>query len=187
MNKNIIIVLILIITALLTFLMIPNSLITVVDEINNQMNPNIDSDYFKYYYYNNITDSERNIWADASKVSYKSFAENGSSHDPYIAYKYIKENKNADCYGMTAYLYYRFNFEEYIPARDIVYHSNSSKSGTHHTIQLYIHNKWINPYYGYKHLNYNFSVGQSAIENNYTVYRNPPDSYGNIPNVTSEY
>ena len=180
MNKKIFLLSLIILSILV---IIPSTYFTdFISTIDNDLSStNKEYNYYKYYNYDNIADSERQIWNEASEVKYQTPAGNGSSHDPIIAYNYVKNYKKADCFGMTAYLYYRFNFEEHIPARDVVCTVTSSTSRTHHSIQLYINGQWINPYYGYNKIDENYTIGMNTINDNYTVYRNPPDEKGNIP------
>ena len=91
--------------------------------------------------------TEQQIWSDAAKVHY---CHCNSTQDPETAYKNIhghegEANCKTDCYGMSAYLYYRFNNQAGIPCRVI---GNS----THHVVTLYKNNAWYEPIEEYRQL-----------------------------------
>lgn len=93
--------------------------------------------------------TEQQIWADAAKVKY---CHCNSTQDPETAYKQLsgkEDQSKTDCYGMSAYLYYRFNNQAGIPCRVI---GNS----THHVVTLYKNNAWYEPRSEYKQLDHCF-------------------------------
>lgn len=93
--------------------------------------------------------TEQQIWSDAAKVKY---CHCNSTQDPETAYKQLsgkEDQSKTDCYGMSAYLYYRFNNQAGIPCRVI---GNS----THHVITLYKNNAWYEPRSEYKQLDHCF-------------------------------
>lgn len=79
--------------------------------------------------------AEDQIWKEAAKIKY---AHANSTQDPEAAWKMFggKEDKSStDCYGMSAYLYYRFNNQANIPCRVV---GNSD----HHVVMIYKNNAW---------------------------------------------
>lgn len=122
--------------------------------------------------------TEDAVWSDASKVVYDG---NNccSSHDPQTAFEAITKGAGADCYGMTAYLYYRFNFQLGILARDVKTWG-SGRSGTHHFIQIFKGGKWITPKDEYKKLSGNFGISGSTNENGTCIARAEPKTRGDI-------
>ena len=79
--------------------------------------------------------AEDQIWKDAAKIDY---CHCNSTENPEQAWKMFggKEDKSStDCYGMSAYLYYRFNNQAKIPCRVV---GNSD----HHVVMLYKNNAW---------------------------------------------
>lgn len=84
------------------------------------------------------TGDESAIWADAQKIHYAHGS--CSSQDPNEAYKILQPkigqpDCKADCYGMSAYLYYRFNNEANIPCRVV-------GDSSHHVVMLFKNNAW---------------------------------------------
>ena len=67
--------------------------------------------------------TEEQIWMDAAKCKWAQDQEDCSTNDPATAKKhyddYTKQGKEVhfDCFGMSAYLYYRFNYEAHIPCQ----------------------------------------------------------------------
>ena len=81
------------------------------------------------------TSTEDQIWADAAKITY---AHANSTQDPEEAWEMFggKESESeTDCYGMSAYLYYRFNNQANIPCRVV-------GDTSHHVVMLYKNNQW---------------------------------------------
>ena len=78
---------------------------------------------------------EASIWSDAAKIHYlRQDSRTCSAQDPKTAYdtlhpKLGQSDCYADCYGMSAYLYYRFNNEANIPCQVV------GDSG-HHVVML---------------------------------------------------
>ncbi len=81
------------------------------------------------------TASEENIWKDAAKCKWAQDQEDCSTQDPATAKKhyddYSAKGKEVhfDCYGMSAYLYYRFNNEANIPCQVV-------GDSSHHVVML---------------------------------------------------
>lgn len=100
--------------------------------------------------------SEEAIWQDAAKVHYlRRDSRTCSNQDPKGAYDTIhpklgQDDCFADCYGMSAYLYYRFNNEASIPCRVV---GNS----THHVVMIFKNNAWYEPRSEYKKLEGDFA------------------------------
>lgn len=112
---------------------------------------------------------------------YKTFVYGGwgSGHDPNKAWEKMGTTKgaSADCYDATAWAYYVYNYKIGIPARDICYHSDHAPSGSHHTIQIYKNNKWIDPP---QLSGITSGLGGGAKGKDFHVCREPP-SNGNMP------
>ena len=113
--------------------------------------------------------TEDQIWKDAAKIKY---AHANSTQDPDEAWKMFggKEDKSStDCYGMSAYLYYRFNNQANIPCRVV-------GDSRHHVVMIYKNNAWKETRDEYR--NYNFDHDfKWRNEQNTTVLleaKNPP-------------
>ena len=116
-----------------------------------------------------ISATEDQIWKDAAKIKY---AHANSTQDPDEAWKMFggKEDKSStDCYGMSAYLYYRFNNQANIPCRVV-------GDSRHHVVMIYKNNAWKETRDEYK--NYNFDHNfKWRNEQNTTILleaKNPP-------------
>lgn len=116
-----------------------------------------------------ISATEDQIWKDAAKIKY---AHANSTQDPDEAWKMFggKEDKSStDCYGMSSYLYYRFNNQANIPCRVV-------GDSRHHVVMIYKNNAWKETRDEYK--NYNFDHNfKWRNEQNTTVLleaKNPP-------------
>ena len=116
-----------------------------------------------------ISATEDQIWKDAAKIKY---AHANSTQDPDEAWKMFggKEDKSStDCYGMSAYLYYRFNNQANIPCRVV-------GDSHHHVVMIYKNNAWKETRDEYR--NYNFDHDfKWRNEQNTTVLleaKNPP-------------
>ena len=122
--------------------------------------------------------TEDQVWEIASTFSYAGI---GTNHDPEKAWEMIgtKKGSSADCYDCTAWLYYVYNFKVGIPARDICYHSDYASSGSHHTIQYFKNNQWIDPP-EYDKITTNLKVIKSRNKSQDHICRTPP-SGGSIP------
>lgn len=129
--------------------------------------------------------SESEAWEWAEKVAYN---HGTSTHDPKEAFNKLDNGTGADCYSLTAALYYIFNFKVGIKARDICYHSPYASSGSHHTIQLYRNGQWDDCASEYReHTSTNFHVISSrstehvcresgGTKDNYPAYSSCPYS-----------
>lgn len=116
-----------------------------------------------------ISATEDQIWKDAAKIKY---AHANSTQDPDEAWKMFggKEDKSStDCYGMSSYLYYRFNNQANIPCRVV-------GDSRHHVVMIYKNNAWKETRDEYK--NYNFDHNfKWRNEQNTTILleaKNPP-------------
>lgn len=110
------------------------------------------------------------IWEDAAKIHY---GKGCSEQDPKKAYDTLQPNIgqadcSADCYGMSAYLYYRFNNEAHIPAQVI-------GDSSHHVIRLFKDNQWYEPRNEYKQLEHNFHYKTNQVT---TVLLDAPNGTG---------
>lgn len=126
--------------------------------------------------------TEQQIWSDASKIHY---GHECSSDDPKEAYDTLQPNLgkiSADCFGMSSYLYYRFNYQAGVPCRIIV-GSGSGSSGTHRVVELYKNNQWYKPVDEYKALEELFRYNQSCKTTN-NVHKKEPNG-GVSDNTTS--
>lgn len=99
--------------------------------------------------------TEDQIWADAAKCKWAQDQPDCSTNDPETAKKHYDEytqkgeEVHFDCFGMSAYLYYRFNNEANIPCR-VVGDSN------HKVVMLYKNNDWQSTREQYQQLDYKF-------------------------------
>lgn len=99
--------------------------------------------------------SEDQIWADAAKCKWAQDQPDCSTNDPETAKKHYDEytekgeEVHFDCYGMSAYLYYRFNNEANIPCRIV-------GDSSHKVVMLYKNNDWQETRDQYQNLDYNF-------------------------------
>lgn len=121
--------------------------------------------------------NEQQIWADAAKIHY------GDSpyQDPQEAYNALQPHLGeasciTDCYGMSAYLYYRFNNEAGIPAC-ILQGSGSGSSGTHRVVALYKNNQWYRPREEYRQLENLFHYNDSCMQTNNVLLESPYQSF----------
>lgn len=118
--------------------------------------------------------SEEQIWADAAKCKWAQDQEDCSTQDPDVAKKHYDdytargEEVHFDCYGMSAYLYGRFNKEANIPCRVV---GNSE----HHVVMLYKNNNWQETREEYKPLDETFHWRQNQDT---TVLLDAPNSPG---------
>ncbi len=89
----------------------------------------------------NASSDEAGIWSDAQKIHYlMQDSRTCSAQDPKQAYETLQPKLGeddcfADCYGMSAYLHYRFNEQAKIPCRVV---GNSQ----HHVVMLFKNNAW---------------------------------------------
>ena len=119
---------------------------------------------------NNTTSStEEQIWKDGAKIKYEHA---NSTQNPEEAWQMFggKEDKSTtDCYGMSSYLYYRFNNQANIPCRVV-------GDSSHHVVMIYKNNAWQETRNEYK--NYNFDhLFTWKTDQNTTVLleaKNPP-------------
>ena len=113
--------------------------------------------------------AEDQIWKDAAKFDY---CHCNSTEDPEQAWKMFggkEDSASTDCYGMSAYLYYRFNNQAKIPCRVV---GNSD----HHVVMLYKNNSWQSTqqqYRDYK-LAYNFKWRNPQDQTVLLEPKNPP-------------
>ena len=113
--------------------------------------------------------TEDQIWKDAAKIKY---AHANSTQDPDEAWKMFggKEDKSStDCYGMSSYLYYRFNNQANIPCRVV-------GDSSHHVVMIYKNNAWKETRDEYKNYNFDYLFKWKTEQNTTTLLeaKNPP-------------
>ena len=116
-----------------------------------------------------ISATEDQIWKDAAKIKY---AHANSTQDPDEAWKMFggKEDKSStDCYGMSAYLYYRFNNQANIPCRVV-------GDSRHHVVMIYKNNAWKETRDEYKNYNFDHNFKWRNEQNTAVLLeaKNPP-------------
>lgn len=116
-----------------------------------------------------ISATEDQIWKDAAKIKY---AHANSTQDPEEAWKMFggKEDKSStDCYGMSSYLYYRFNNQANIPCRVV-------GDSSHHVVMIYKNNAWKETRDEYKNYNFDYLFKWKTEQNTTTLLeaKNPP-------------
>lgn len=122
--------------------------------------------------------TEQQIWADAAKCKWAQDQEDCSTNDPATAKKhyddYTKQGKEVhfDCFGMSAYLYGRFNNEAKIPARVI-------GSSDHKVIELQKNGQWTKPISEYQQLDNLFRYDEACKSPNAPVLLAPPGGGNN--------
>ena len=122
--------------------------------------------------------SEEQIWADAAKCKWAQDQPDCSTNDPATAKKHYDEytakgqEVHFDCFGMSAYLYYRFNNEAHIPAHVI-------GSTDHKVIELYKNNQWYKPIEEYRRLDHLFHYDGPTSSPNSPVLLEAPNMNGN--------
>lgn len=109
----------------------------------------------------------------------------GSGHDPQKGYDIVTKNKAGDCYDVTAFAYYVYNFKIGIPCRDIV-GKGYGASGTHHVAMILKDGDWVFPSW-YDKVTTNLKVTSGMKKGDYKVSREPPDSGGNIPAYRNDW
>ena len=122
--------------------------------------------------------TEQQIWADAAKIHYAN-GDTCSSDNPKEAYDTLQPNLGkaeckADCYGMSSYLYYRFNYQAGIPCR-IIEGSGSGSSGTHRVVMILRNNQWYRPVNEYQKLEGNFRYNSSCKTTN-NIHKKEPNA-----------
>ena len=129
----------------------------------------------------NASSTEEQIWADAAKCKWAQDQEDCSTNDPATAKKHYDDytargqEVHFDCFGMSAYLYYRFNNETNIPAHVI-------GSTDHKVIELYKNNQWYKPVEEYRRLDYKFHYDDATRSPNSPVLLEAPG--GSKPSTT---
>lgn len=113
------------------------------------------------------------------------YAHLGSGHDPKKGYDIVTKNKAGDCYDVTAFAYYVYNFKIGIPCRDIV-GKGYGASGTHHVAMILKDGDWVFPSW-YDKVTTNLKVTGGMKSGDYKVSREPPDSSGNIPAYRNDW
>lgn len=109
----------------------------------------------------------------------------GSQHDPQKGYDIVMQNKAGDCYDVTAWAYYCYNFKIGIPCRDIV-GKGYGASGTHHCAMIQKDGNWIFPSW-YANVTTNLKVTGEMKSGDYKVSREPPSSDGKIPPYRNDW
>ena len=113
--------------------------------------------------------AEDQIWKDAAKIKYEHA---NSTQDPEEAWKMFggKESQSStDCYGMSSYLYYRFNNQANIPCRVV-------GDSSHHVVMIYKNNAWQETRDQYKSYGFDNLFTWKTNQNTATLLeaKNPP-------------
>ena len=120
--------------------------------------------------------TEEQIWKDAAKCKWAQDQEDCSTNDPATAKKhydtYTKQGKEVhfDCFGMSAYLYYRFNYEAKIPCQVV------GDSG-HKVVMLDRGNGFVSTQEEYRKYNLDYLFKWRDNQNT-TVLLRPPNNLG---------
>ena len=109
----------------------------------------------------------------------------GSGHDPQKGYDIVMKSKAGDCYDVTAWAYYCYNFKIGIPCRDIV-GKGYGASGTHHVAMIQKDGNWVFPSW-YANVTTNLKVTSEMKSGDYKVSREPPSSDGTIPPYRNDW
>lgn len=109
----------------------------------------------------------------------------GSGHDPQKGYDIVSKAKAGDCYDVTAWAYYCYNFKIGIPCRDIV-GKGYGASGTHHVAMIQKNGEWIFPSW-YANVTTNLKVTGEMKSGDYKVSREPPSADGSIPPYRNDW
>lgn len=125
--------------------------------------------------------TEEDLEALAPQLKYEHL---GSQHDPQKGYDIVTKNKAGDCYDVTAFAYYVYNFKIGIPCRDIV-GKGYGASGTHHVAMIQKDGQWIFPSW-YEKVTTNLKVTSGMKEGDYKVSREPPTN-GQIPEYRNDW
>lgn len=102
-------------------------------------------------------------------------------HDPIHAWNVYHMNKGqtGDCYDVTAWAYYVYNFKVGVWARDIV-GAGDAGSGTHHVIQIRSNGKWVFPSW-YSKCATNLRLTDAMKKGDYKVARDVPTARFKYP------
>lgn len=114
------------------------------------------------------TSNEEQIWKDGAKITY---GKENSTQDPEEAWEMFggkEDQSTTECYGMSAYLYYRFNNQANIPCRVV------GDSG-HHVVMLYRNNTWEETRDEYRQYNFD-TLFRWRTQQNTTVLLDAPNS-----------
>ena len=125
--------------------------------------------------------TEQNLEELAPQLQYKHL---GSGHDPKKGYDIVTKNKAGDCYDVTAFAYYVYNFKIGIPCRDIV-GKGYGASGTHHVAMIQKDGQWVFPSW-YDKVTTNLKVTSGMKNGDYKVSREPPTN-GQIPEYRNDW
>ena len=109
----------------------------------------------------------------------------GSGHDPQKGYDIVMKSKAGDCYDVTAWAYYCYNFKIGIPCRDIV-GKGYGASGTHHVAMIQKNGDWVFPSW-YANVTTNLKVTSEMKSGDYKVSREPPTADGKIPPYRNDW
>lgn len=113
---------------------------------------------------------EVKIWTEGAKIHY---AHENSTENPEEAWKMFggkEAQSSTDCYGMSAYLYYRFNHQAGIPCRVV------GDSG-HHVVMLYKNNQWKETRDEYRSYGFEYNFKWRGDQNTSTLLE-PPGNVG---------
>ena len=123
--------------------------------------------------------TEQAIWDHASKFCHfwscpELREAESDTNDPQVAVDYVKQKEAANtpkiclsCYGMSAWLYYYFNYKANIPCRVIF-------GGGHKVVELYKNNAWYKPIEEYRQLDEGFRYNDECKSANCEVTLEAP-------------
>ena len=116
-----------------------------------------------------VSGDEKKIWEEAAKIKY---GRGHSTQDPEEAWKMFggkEDQSSTDCYGMSAYLYYRFNNQANIPCRVV---GNSQ----HHVVMIYKNNAWQETRNEYRSYGFDYLFKWRDNQDTTTILeaKNPP-------------
>lgn len=108
-------------------------------------------------------------------------------HDPIHAWNVYHMNKGmtGDCYDVTAWAYYVYNFKAGVWARDIV-GKGDAESGTHHVIQIRSNGEWIFPSW-YHECATNLRLTDAMKNGQYHVARDVPTARLKYPSYRNPW
>lgn len=128
---------------------------------------------------NESSSSEEAIWQHASKFCHQWSCEElreaeSDTNDPQVAEDYVNKKEKANtpkiclsCYGMSAWLYYQFNYKANIPCHVIF-------AAGHKVVELYKDNKWYKPIQEYRQLDRGFRYDDAQMADNVPVSLEAP-------------
>ena len=127
-------------------------------------------------------------WTEEQLAQFKPqivYAHKGRGHDPKKGYDIVSKQKKGDCYDVTAFAYYVYNFKIGIPCRDIV-GKGSGASGTHHVAMIQKNGDWVFPDW-YENVTRDLGITRGMKNGDYKVSREPPSGDGTIPEYRNDW